>query len=154
MQIKNSIYENLTAQQRLVAVIEAFARKDKAEVDRLMDSCPKKTYRLNDWAFSRGLQKLMHMTLHVECMLYRKAMVVMMALIAEKDELIDPLLQSISDTQAAWNEALKTIGISTEVVQKANGFDPIFIEMMTELLPDPDPENVAKLAADFKGCIH
>lgn len=152
MQIKTSVYENLTAQQRLVAVIEAFARKDKVEVDRLMDSCPKRTYRLNDWAFARGLQKLMHMTLHVECILYRKIIAVGMALMGERDELIDPLLQSISDTKAAWNEALKTTGISPEVVQKASGLDPIFIEMIVEL-PDPEPESVAKLAADFKGCL-
>lgn len=153
MQIKPMIYENLTAQQRLVAVIEAFARKDKPEVDRLMDSCPKKTYQLNDWAFSRGLQKLMHMTLHVECMLYRKAMALGMALIAERDELLNPLLQSIADTQAAWNEALKTTGISPELLQKANGFDPIFIDLIAELIPDPEPENVAKLAAEFRGCL-
>ena len=153
MQIKPIIYQNLTAQQRVIAVIEAFARKDNAEVDRLIDSCPKKTYQLNDWAFSRGLQKLMHMTLHVECMLYRKAMVVMLALMAEQDELIDPMLQSISDTQAAWKETLETIGISPETVQKASGTEPLFLELMAELMPEPDPENVAKLAASFKGCL-
>lgn len=153
MQIKPMIYENLTAPQRLTAVIEAFARKDEAEVDRLMDSCPKKTYRINDWSFSRGLQKLMHMTLHVECILYRKVIAVVIALMAERDEMIDPLLQSISDTQAAWNETLRSTGISPGVLQKASGFEPRFIEMLTELLPDSEPGNVAKLAADFKGCL-
>jgi len=153
MQIKSIVYESLTAQQRVIAVIEAFARKDMAEVDRLIDSCPKKTYRLNDWALSRGLHKLMHLTLNVELMLDRKAMVVMLALMAEQDELIDPLLQSISDTQAAWNEALGTIGISPETVQKAAGTEPLFLELMVELMPDPDPENVTKLVADFKGCL-
>jgi hypothetical protein len=43
-------YRLLTADDRFRLVLEAKARQDEAEVDRLKRSCPTKTYRMSDGA--------------------------------------------------------------------------------------------------------
>jgi hypothetical protein len=44
-------YDVLTAEERFRLVLQAFARDDRAEVDRLDRSCPRKTYTMSDAAY-------------------------------------------------------------------------------------------------------
>jgi hypothetical protein len=150
MQIKPMVYENLTASQRVIAVIEAEARDDDAEVQRLVKSCPKKTYRMNDAAFVETMQSLTHTTLWVECILQRNAVALMVALFMDKEESIDPILQNIADIRAAWEEVLKSMGINPETLRKSAALDPLLMECFEELMPAPDPEYVAILAGGMK----
>lgn len=50
-------YDKLTPQERLALTVEAMARGDTVDSDRLFESCPKQIYRINDpefsWRFSR-----------------------------------------------------------------------------------------------------
>ncbi len=153
MQIKPIVYENLTPRQRVIATIEAEARDDQEEVQRLVKSCPKKTYRTNDAEFYETLETLMHVTLGVEYELQRNALGFIAGLYLDYGA-IDKFLQNIADIQAAWYETLEGMGIEPETMRKATSLTPVIIEAVEELLPDPDPENVSKIAADMKRCFH
>jgi hypothetical protein len=50
-------YTQLTGAERFTLMLEAMARGDEAEADRLEDSCPKLTYRHNDAEFRDRLQR-------------------------------------------------------------------------------------------------
>lgn len=150
MQIKPMVYENLTARQRVIAVIEAEARDDDAEVKRLVKSCPKKTYRMNEAAFVETIQSLSHLNLHIECMIYRKVLGVAAGCYLDKDESIERLLQSIADIRGAWEMMLESMGIAPEAMRKASGLGESCLEVFEELIPEPDAEQVAALMAGMK----
>jgi len=46
-----SMYDRLTAEERFRLVVEACAREDERETERLTNTCPRKTYEMNDLAF-------------------------------------------------------------------------------------------------------
>ena len=47
-------YAALTAPERFALVVEAMARRDSAEADRLEDTCPRLTYRMEDAESATG----------------------------------------------------------------------------------------------------
>ena len=51
-----SMYDRLTAEERFRLVVEAFAREDQREAERLSTTCPRKVYEMNDLAFSSRLR--------------------------------------------------------------------------------------------------
>jgi hypothetical protein len=57
-------YEQLTPTERFRLSIEAMARKDWAEVDRLEDTCPRRTYRCEDEAFRDRMRHVHLLTLY------------------------------------------------------------------------------------------
>ena len=152
MQIKPIVYENLTPRQRVIATIEAEARDDQDEVQRLVKSCPKKTYRANDSEYTETMHELMYVTLGVEYELQRNALGFMAALYLDNLTL-NKFLQNIADIQAAWQETLEGMGIEPVTMRKATSLVPMVIDALEELLPDPDLENVNKIAADMKKCF-
>jgi len=55
MRKKNSVdklYDRLTPSERFRLDVEAQARGDETESRRLVDSCPRRDYKMTDWAFS------------------------------------------------------------------------------------------------------
>jgi hypothetical protein len=46
-----SMYDRLTPEERFRLVVEAFAREDQREAERLSGTCPRKAYEMNDLAF-------------------------------------------------------------------------------------------------------
>jgi hypothetical protein len=46
------MYDRLSAEERFRLVVEAFAREDQREAERLATSCPRKVYEMNDLDFS------------------------------------------------------------------------------------------------------
>ena len=46
------LYDRLTPEERFRLDIEAHARGDERESQRLVDSCPIRNYNMTDWAFS------------------------------------------------------------------------------------------------------
>src|SRR4051812_30893982 len=50
-------YVVLTPPERFTLIVEAWARNDQAEADRLEDTCPKRDYRHNDAEFRDRLQR-------------------------------------------------------------------------------------------------
>jgi hypothetical protein len=47
------LYDTFTPIERVRLFIEAAARRDIAELDRLNNTCPRHTYRTEDWEYSR-----------------------------------------------------------------------------------------------------
>jgi len=58
--IKPMVYEALTPKQRVIATLEAEARDDQAEVRRLVETCPKVTYRANDERYSGTMRGIVN----------------------------------------------------------------------------------------------
>lgn len=56
MDLSDRTYMNLSASERLRATIAAQARGDEAEFDRLLETCPLHTYRMQDAQFSMALK--------------------------------------------------------------------------------------------------
>jgi hypothetical protein len=46
-----SMYDRLTSEERFRLVVEAFAREDEREAERLANTCPRKAYKMNDLDF-------------------------------------------------------------------------------------------------------
>jgi len=51
MKMPTKIYERLTPNERFLAFVEAAARRDEEELDRLNTTCPMKTYQIEDPAY-------------------------------------------------------------------------------------------------------
>jgi hypothetical protein len=58
-------YDRLDAQERFRLDVLAMARGDAAESERLVGSCPKLSYRMNDWAFVGRWMGAIDITLRV-----------------------------------------------------------------------------------------
>ena len=46
-------YDQLTSEERFSAFIAASSRMDGVEMDALNDTCPRKTYTMDDWVYTR-----------------------------------------------------------------------------------------------------
>jgi hypothetical protein len=154
MQIKPMIYVSLTPHQRVIATIEAEARGDDAEVQRLIDGCPKKTYRMGDASYVDTIRSLTHVQLRTECMLLTMALAVAAGLYmdADDDTLKKPL-QQIANLRTAWNEALQSEGIGVGAMRKVAGLEPSLIDLFEQILPEPEPEKSAGFMEGFKDCF-
>jgi translation elongation factor EF-G len=98
------------------------------------------------------METLMHVTLGVEYELQRNALGFMSGLYLDYG-VTDKFLQNIADIQAAWHETLGGMGINPETMRKATSLVPMVIDAVEELLPEPEPDNVSKIAADMKSCF-
>ena len=58
----NGLYDRFTPEERFRLDVEARARGDEQESRRLVEKCPRRTYVMNDWAFSNRWQTAMKLT--------------------------------------------------------------------------------------------
>jgi hypothetical protein len=63
--MNTSHYETLTAHERFQLLVEAMARRDEVECDRLEDSCPTRVYRCEDADFRERVRRAYSITLTV-----------------------------------------------------------------------------------------
>ena len=150
MNIKPAIYENLTPSQRVAAAIEALARGDDAEHEKLNETCPKKPYKQADYRYSGTLQALMSMSIAVEHELTSAALSVTLSCLSKADDmdkLADDFLQYISDYWTSWNQTLANIGVDTDAMAKLASpmRHPIVAQILTMELPEADPAAVQKI---------
>jgi hypothetical protein len=150
--IASSVYENLRPRQRIVASIEAEARGDETEIRRLSTSCPKTTYRQNEVEYSETMEALMGAALVVECDL-RGCALYYLAARRSDPESAHKFMQEISDLRAAWITTVSDMGIDPDAMQKAGPPPSPFFEPIEDLDPDPDHNNVEKIAAELKEII-
>lgn len=59
------LYDRLTPEERFRLDLEAMARRDAAESERLTRTCPRRTYVMNDWGFAGRWQLSAELTLRV-----------------------------------------------------------------------------------------
>lgn len=142
MNLKSSLYDALTPIQRIICTIEAEARHDTAEVERLVTSCPKKNYRMNDDVYTDRLSTLMTMALALECHIRGETIGFWIALDRERDEYAQLFLQSIADLQASWHQTLHDFGIDPETMAKAGPPQHGAIDFLSDLMPEPNMDNV------------
>lgn len=152
-QIKNTVYENLTHRQRIIATIEAEARGDSEEVQKLVKTCPKKTYRENDAEYSDKMQAIYYMEMAVECNRRGVALMFLLAAKYEKYDTASVFLQKLSDIQAAWDGTLEALGIRPEIMAKVMPKSYLFLDLLGELLPEPDDEKVKEMQAEMTDFI-
>jgi hypothetical protein len=50
------LYDQLNAKERFGAAVQALVRRDMNELDRLIDTCPEKVYRMRDMAIQSALR--------------------------------------------------------------------------------------------------
>lgn len=74
MKVRGSVYESLSPRQRIIAAMDAIARDDTAEIDRLKSTCPIKSYRQRDAAFSDTIEALFGAGLAAETVLRGEAL--------------------------------------------------------------------------------
>lgn len=132
MNIKPVIYENLTTQERIIATLEANARNDEEEKAKLVRTCPKKSYRLTDPAYTNMMDALHDIALVVECDMRGCALNFFMLLwlldnpeYAEEEtaerlhNLLPNTLKEMMGIQRAWHEFLCEQGIALDLADKA-----------------------------------
>jgi hypothetical protein len=153
MNLKPNLYDTLTPVQRVIATIEAEARNDAAEVDRLVTSCPKKTYTMNDNAYTDKLNHLMIMGLAIECDIRGQTIGFWIAMDRDRDDCAQRFLQNIADIQAAWGQTLNDLGIDPGTMAKAGPPRHGAIELLSDLLPEPDMKNVQIFGQEMRGFI-
>lgn len=145
MNLKSSLYDTLTPIQRVIATIEAEARDDTAEVERLVKSCPKKIYTMNDDAYTRMMDRLILARLAIECDLQNQMIGFWVAALCDREDCIQMFLQNMADIQAAWHKTLNEFGIDPETMAKAGPPRHGAIDFLSDLMPEPNMENVQSL---------
>ncbi|NCC52642.1 MAG: hypothetical protein EOM20_15685 [Spartobacteria bacterium] len=147
MNIKPAIYENLSPAQRIVAAIEAIARKDDSELDKLHGTCPKKHYMQEDYKYSGMLQFLMAQAVAIENGLTGHALSIILCLYVMPDceDKAEACMQRMADDLAAWSAVLENMGIDPAVMEKITSEvrHPI-VNALLEALPEPNEEAVKR----------
>lgn len=117
-QINPALYENLTARQRVIATIEAEARDDKEEVQRLAKSCPKITVRRNDPAYSDTLDML----IYVDILMQRNMLMMGMwhfFMLPRHEEVGNMYAQKAANMEEAWRQVIEEKGINYDTFREA-----------------------------------
>ncbi len=144
MNIKNSVYESLTPRQRVIATIEAEARGDEQEAQRLLATCPKKTYTQADSAYTDMMLHLVAMSIAIETDVRGNVIGALIAVIMEHDDALQVFLQNIANIRAAWHETLEAQGIAPDVMRKFSApLEHEGIKFVEGMLPEAQPEAVA-----------
>lgn len=140
MKLKPIVYENLTIRERIIASVEALARGDMDERQRLISTCPKKTVTQTDPAYSDVMERLMFMALAVQCDLRTEAICFQFAI--KLEEPFDIFLQRMADIQAAWHQILEEYGIDPASMDKATRPPHPIVDLLMDLVnaAEPDPE--------------
>jgi hypothetical protein len=145
MKIPGIVYETLTPQQRIVAVMDAIARDDTSEIYRLKSTCPFKSYRQRDAAFSDTIEALFGVGLAVETDLRGEALSWFTSG-WDKEQ-----LRKMAAIEAAWLALLAEMGI-TSPTAAAPPRHPV-VAVLLEIAPEPETERVAENYAVLRAII-
>lgn len=145
MNIKPLVYESLTPAQRVIAAIEAIARKDEAELENLRNTCPRKHYTQEDFRYSGTLQYLLAHMMATENALSGHALSILMSLyvLPDCEDKAEALMQRMANDLAAWHDFLESMGIAPATMDKVAAVirHPLVTEILKTL---PEPEEGAK----------
>ncbi len=138
MTLPDTLYERFTPRERIALFYEAMGRRDHAEADRLIDTCPRKTYTMQDTAYCEGVRIVHDACVHALLMIAQaqcKAMallgIIAAAAFGKEDEQVDHLDLSelieryrlaeceIRGIWEAWREFCATAGVDPEAVMRA-----------------------------------
>lgn len=142
--ISTHVYESLTNRQRIIATVEAEARHDAEEVQRLVKTCPKKSYLMTDADFSEGMQSLLIRSMAFECDIADMAIHYLFLSWLKKGD-PESLLASMSVVEAAWHEELEDMGIDLAAMAKIGRPRSEVVSFLLDQAPPPDPAKVKAL---------
>lgn len=146
------LFENLTSKQRFVLAWEATARGDEAELGRLQDTVPVRTYSGQDLVFRRSWDSIVSISLAVEADLRGNALNWLMAIRAQETALAEKTLKSMIIIDTWWRELLKETGLSDAAIKAANPERHPMVETLLSLhkKEDLDPEDLELHSDVFK----
>ncbi len=148
MNISDTVYETLSPRQRIIATIDAIARDDAAEIDRLKATCPIKSYSQCDIAFSDVMDGLCGAGLAVEADLRGAAL---WCCARTDPECGLEALQDMAAIEAAWLALLAEMGI-TSPAAAAPPRHPMVVALL-ENAPEPASERVEVIYAALKASV-
>jgi hypothetical protein len=148
MNIRGTVYEALSPRQRIIAAMDAIARDDTAEIERLKTTCPFRTYRQRDAAFVDAMEALFGAGLAVESDLRGAALWWWAAPVPEQRE---ALLYDMAVIEAAWLALMADMDI-TSPTAAAPPRHPL-VECLLEIAPEPESGKVAENYAVMKASI-
>lgn len=151
--IAAKVYEDLTPQQRIVACIEAEARSDETERQRLISSCPKFTYVSTDVRFSETMEELLALAMAVEADLRGFALAFFVGIRSDPKTAIQQL-QQFADLRAAWNSVISEMGIDPEAMKKAGPPESQVFELIEDIIPKPNKKQSKILEAEMLKIIN
>lgn len=136
MKVPDTLYERFMPRERIALFWEAMGRRDHAEADRLIDTCPRKTYTMQDTAYCEGVRAIHDACLHALLMLCqaRSRAMALLGMIAVaafgKDneslnlsELIERYRLAECEIRGiweAWREFCAIAGVDPEAVMRAS----------------------------------
>jgi hypothetical protein len=150
--IAPSVYESLTIRQRVIASIEAEARGDGDERQRLISSCPKLIYHQTDARFSEMMEKLMGLAMAVEADL-RECVLKFLVIGKLMPETSGRFLQDFANIREAWKVTVRTMGIDEKSMALAGPPSSLVFEMVEALLPEPNTNRSEMLSAEMLTCL-
>lgn len=151
------LYDQLTAKERFAVAVEALARGDMDELDRLNDTCPRKRYEIGDLAYHTRVNELWRLALLVktELLKLRQNMAATLAVIvtlesAEDDDadgyetalsVYERMCGILKGKQTAWAEFCQGLGLTGEEVFRAFGLEDTDSDIAVIILSlDPNRE--------------
>ncbi|MEW9920018.1 hypothetical protein AB2B41_10405 [Marimonas sp. MJW-29] len=146
------VYESLSPRQRAVAYIEALARQDVPEQQRLLRTCPKVTVVLIDPRFTDIVERVMAMAVAKEADL-RDCMIEWLLAIRIDPKSARGSLQRFSNVERAWKLVLDSIGIDEQVMAIAGPPPSPYFESFERLLPEPDETSAMALSKELAICL-
>ena len=151
MSLKPAIYESLSAPQRVIATIEALARGDREEEQRLTESCPFKTYRQRDAAFSDTMDSLIAMSIAVELDLTACALS-FLALARHPEEQLEHL-QKMANIQGGWLAVLDELGTRPDAMLGSGPPRHCIVTYLLTVIPECDPDPTKDFTETFRKYI-
>lgn len=119
----DKLYSKLTPDERFRAFIEAAARHDADELDRLNDTCPMKIYQIEDPAYfiPKTNALLLTLTAHLDASRHSELAAFAMAMLMFGDE---KHTEKVTDSLATFVRRYRTQVLGFERFCQAIGVDP------------------------------
>ena len=167
MNIKYAVYESLTPRQRIIATIEAWARGDEAEGQRLAKTCPKVTCRRNESAYVERIKVLKYMATVIEYDMRGAALSFFAGAYfiggQEKDGLSKlyrdlkrhpEQIRGLLSIHEAWNSILQEEGIDPGMMDKAmNGLMHGWIRFLVSIAEKHDVLADPEIVKEYKSLL-
>lgn len=152
------LYKNMTNDERVVLFFEAAARMDIEEMDRLNDTCPQKTYRGEDWSYTRKKRSIHDATIMYKIGNDRAIIGALLALVGiltyDNDDDIESSVQALQrgmdvykGRMLAWQQLCDSLGIDSNTLAKASGLNDTYasdflinLDFGLEIEPDKEAQ--------------
>lgn len=152
------LYDRLDNDERVRLFFEAAARQDIEELDRLNDTCPQKTYRGEDWNYTRKKHRIYDATLIYKIGNDRAVIGALLALVGfliyDNDddvescaEVFHRAISVYKGRQLAWQQFCDRLGMAGDILVKAVGMEDAYanefltsLDMGLEVEPDTEAQ--------------